>query len=246
MIAIILAAGYGTRMYPLTETVAKSLLPIGNRTILDIIVHCVDGVPGVDRIIVAANDLFYADFEAWSRDYAGRIPLVITNDKSRCNENRRGAIGEVAFVVDEEELAGKDLLVVGGDNIFDFDLALLAAEMKRRSATVVGVYDMQDRSLVAGKYGVLALGPDNRITDFEEKPPEPQSALISTACYAMPVSDVRRLIQFAGSGDRRDNLGDFVRYLMHERDVYGLRFDGNWNDIGSAEEYERAKKANYG
>ena len=241
MKAIVLAAGYGTRLYPLTERIAKSLLPLGKRTILDFILDRMDGLPGVDEIVVASNHKFFDDFRAWAETREGRTPVRVTDDGTSSNEDRLGAIGEVAFVVREHGWS-EDVLVVGGDNVFEFGLGVLLADMRRRSAAVVGVYDMKDAAAVAGKYGVLLLGKDRRIEGFEEKPARPRSTLISTACYALPADDVRELIAYSENKELPDNLGEFVRHLAERRPVFGLPFGGRWIDIGSPQEYERAKE----
>ena len=237
--AIILGAGYGTRLYPLTLNKPKPLLIVGGRTILEHILDKVGQVSGVETILVVTNDRFASHFEAWKSGFHWRQPIEVLNDGTTSNENRLGAVGDIYFALERRGI-DEEVLVVGGDNLFEFDLTKAWEFFKRKKSSVVGLYDMGDRAKVAGLYGVVSVDEASRIVGFEEKPKDPKSALISTAVYFLTGQDLGKLRFYIEEGNSPDNLGDFVRYLITKQNVYGFVFRENWFDIGSYEQYEKA------
>ena len=233
MKTVVLAAGYATRLYPLTLTVAKPLLPVGGRPMID---HLLDrvrelGEPG--EVHVVTNHKFAASFEAWAAERDG---VVIHDDGTTTEDDRLGAIGDIAFVVERAGLAGDDLLVVAGDNLFDFSLADYVGWWRGKGeASAVALHDVADLAL-ARKYGVVALGADERIESFEEKPAEPRSTLAATATYLFHRAHVPLLRAYLAEGRSPDQPGRFVAWLAERELVYGYRFEGDWRDIGDAEQ----------
>ena len=241
MKAIILGAGYGTRLYPLTRNKPKPLLTVGGRTILEHILDRINQVPELEDVLLVTNDRFAGHFEDWARGFHWKRPIEVLNDGTTTNENRLGAVGDIYFVLKQKGIR-EDTLVVGGDNLFEFDLSQAGDFFKQKQRSVVGLYDMADRSKVAGLYGVVSIDEASRITGLEEKPMEPKSALISTALYFFTAPDLENLRIYIEEGNSPDNLGDFVRYLVEKQEVYGYVFREEWFDIGSFEQYERADK----
>ena len=239
MKAIILGAGYGTRLYPLTRDKPKPLLTVGGRTILEHILDRIDQVPELEDVLLVTNDRFAGHFQDWAKGFDWKRPIEVLNDGTTTNENRLGAVGDIYFVLKQKEIQ-EEILVVGGDNLFEFDLRKARDFFKQKQRSVVGLYDMVDRSKVAGLYGVVSIDETSRITGFEEKPMEPKSALISTALYFLTARDLEKLRTYIEEGNSPDNLGDFVRYLVGDQEVYGYVFREDWFDIGSFEQYERA------
>lgn len=239
MKAIILGAGYGTRLYPLTLNKPKPLLTVGGRTILEHILDRIGQVSALESILLVTNDRFASHFEAWNRGFHWSKPIEVLNDGTTSNENRLGAVGDIYFVLKQRGIHD-EVLVVGGDNLFGFDLNKARTFFEQKGASVVGLYDMGEKAKVAGLYGVVSVDKTSKIVGFEEKPKDPKSALISTAVYFLTTRDLGTLRLYIEEGNSPDNLGDFVRYLIERQDIYGYVFRENWFDIGSYEQYERA------
>lgn len=233
MKAIVLAAGYATRLYPLTLTVAKPLLPVGGRPMVDHLLDRIRELDDVDAVHVVTNGKFAASFETWAAGHGG---VVVHDDGTTTEDDRLGAIGDIAFVVERAGLAGDDLLVVAGDNLFDFSLADYVGWWRGKGeASAVALHDVADLVL-ARRYGIVALGADERIESFEEKPAEPRSTLAATATYLFHRAHVPLLRTYLGEGRSPDQPGRFVAWLAEREPVYGYRFEGDWRDIGDAEQ----------
>jgi glucose-1-phosphate thymidylyltransferase len=231
MKAIVLAAGYATRLYPLTETIAKPLLPVGGRPMLDHLLDRIHEVDEIDAVHVVTNSKFAALFDAWA---AGRKGVVVHDDGTASEDDRRGAIGDIAFVVDSAGLDGDDLLVVAGDNLFDFSLAeYLTWWHEKGEASAVALYDVGDIEL-ARQYGIVELGANDRVASFEEKPEHPRSTLAATAAYLYHRAHVPLVRRYLAEGNSPDQPGRLVAWLAAREPVYGYRFDGDWRDIGDA------------
>jgi glucose-1-phosphate thymidylyltransferase len=230
--AIILAAGYATRLRPLTETWAKELLPVGGRPIIDWILDHVLAVEGIDEVHVVTNARKAPAFLKWARGHDG---VVVHDDGTRSNEDRLGAIGDMQFVI---ETAGLDdhLLVIAGDNLFDYDLTAFVEYWRGRGvASAVAVRDVGSLEL-ASQYGIVSLADDGRILDFVEKPADPPSTLAATATYLYHRDHARLIRTYLGAGQSPDQPGRFVAWLRRHAPVYGWRFDASWYDIGNHEQ----------
>jgi glucose-1-phosphate thymidylyltransferase len=235
--AIVLAAGYATRLYPLTESRAKPLLPIGERPLLDYIVDALDEVGEVDAVHVVTNHKFADVFARWASEREhGRLRPVIHDDRTTSEDDRLGAIGAVRFVVDEAGIEGEDLLVVAGDNLFDFSLDDYVRWWRERGdASAVALYDVGDPEL-ARKYGIVAVADDGRIESFEEKPDRPKSTLAATAAYLYHHAHVPLLHRYLAEGNSPDQPGRFIAWLHTRAPVFGHRVEGEWRDIGDADQ----------
>jgi len=232
MKAIVLAAGYATRLYPLTRTIAKPLLPIGGRPMPGHILDRVRGVAEVAAVHVVTNRKFAESFRQWAQ---GRS-VTVHDDGTTSEDDRLGAIGDVRFVVDEAGLEGDDLLVIAGDNLFDFDLAGYVRWWRGKAeASAVALYDVGDLEL-ARRYGVVALAGDERVESFEEKPEQPPSTLAATAAYLYHREHVPLLRRYLDEGNSPDQPGRFIAWLCLRAPVYGYRFEGDWRDIGDEDQ----------
>src|SRR5262249_18417305 len=162
MQAIVLAAGYATRLRPLTEQVPKPLLPLAGRPMLDYLCDKLDAVAEIDAVHVVTNARFAGDFEAWAGARVGRAPVRVHDDGTTTNEPRLGAIGDIRFVLDEAGIRGHDLLVVAGDNLFDYELGDLVAFWRAKGGgSAIAVHDVGDPAL-ARQYAVVELATDDR------------------------------------------------------------------------------------
>jgi glucose-1-phosphate thymidylyltransferase len=233
MKAIILAAGYATRLRPLTETIKKELLPVGGRPIIDWIVDRVEEVDEIDEIHVVTNHRFAPDLHSWAK---GRSEVKVHDDGTMSNEDRRGAIGDLQFTVEEGRLQGDHLLVVAGDNLFDYSLARYVDWWRGKgTASAISVRRIPDRELIK-QYGVVTIGEDERITSIVEKPDDPQSDLAATATYIYHREHAALLQEYLEGGNSPDAPGRFPEWLVHRAPVYGYAFEGLWMDIGDREQ----------
>jgi len=228
MKAIILAAGYATRLRPLTDTYAKELLPVGGRPIVDWILDRVTAVPEVDAVHVVTNARKAPAFEEWAE---GR-DVTVHDDGTTSNEDRLGAIGDIELTVERAGLAGDDLLVIAGDNLFAYDLADLVAFWRGKGvASALAVHDVGSVEL-ARRYGIVELDGDARVVGFVEKPPEPRSTLAATATYLYHRAHLPLVHEYLEEGNQPDQPGRLVAWLQEREPVYGYAFAGEWLDIG--------------
>jgi glucose-1-phosphate thymidylyltransferase len=232
MKAVILAAGYATRLRPLTEDFPKPLLPVGGRPMLDWIVERVEEVGDVDGIHVVTNARFADDFRQWAE---GR-GIDVHDDGTTSNEDRLGAVGDLRFTVEQGRLQGDHLLVIAGDNLFDYSLARYVDWWKGKgTASAIAVRRVPDRELIK-QYGVVTVGEDDRITSIVEKPDDPQGDLAATATYLYHREHAALLQEYLEGGNSPDAPGRFPEWLVHRAPVYGYAFEGLWMDIGDREQ----------
>lgn len=243
MQVLILAAGYGTRLYPLIVDTPKPLLEVNGKPIIEHVLSKLENLEDVSQAIVVTNNKFYTNFENWARQpHPYKFKLKIVNDGTNTPDDRLGSIGDIDFVL-KQGVVKEDLLVVGGDNLFDFDIEkyLHLARQKKPAATI-GVYDIGDNK-EASKFGVVHLAKDNRINSFEEKPEHSKSSLIAMCFYYFPKESLRLVGEYLASSEKSDKAGDYIKWLCSKSGVYGFQFQGKWYDIGSIESYEQAQEA---
>jgi glucose-1-phosphate thymidylyltransferase len=229
--ALILAAGYATRLRPLTDTWAKELLPVGGRPIVDRIVDNLGEVAEIEEIHLVTN----ARKAPWFHEWATGRDVTIHDDGTTSNDDRLGAIGDMLFVIDRIG-APDDLLVIAGDNLFDFRLSDLVAFWQTKGvASAVAVRDVGSLEL-ARRYGIVDLDPDGRIRSFVEKPIDPPSTLAATATYLYHREHVGLIRTYVESEANADQPGRLVAWLHRREPVYGWVFTEPWYDIGDHEQ----------
>lgn len=221
MKALILAAGYATRLRPLTDSIPKQLLPVGGRPMVDWILDRIEQT-SADETHLVTNARFAPDFERWAEDKDVRIH----NDGTTSNEDRLGAVGDINFVGLDD-----DLLIVAGDNLFDYSLADYEVYWRARGGSCVAVLDVGDPEL-AKRYGIVDVDENDRITNFVEKPESPPTTLCATATYLYTRDHARLVEKYLEEGNPPDQPGHFVAWLYKREPVYAYRFPGEWFDIG--------------
>jgi glucose-1-phosphate thymidylyltransferase len=231
MHAVVLAAGYATRLRPLTNRVAKPLLPLADRPMVDYLADKIDEVGEVEAVHVVTNSRFAPDFESWAVSRSGRLPVRVHDDGTTSNGDRLGAIGDLRFVIEHAGLEGDDLFVVAGDNLFDFSLEDYVAFWRSHGGSAIGVHDVGDL-LLARQYGVVELDEADRVVSLVEKPSRPASTLASIAAYLFPADHASLVHDYLDEGNAPDQPGRFVVWLYPRVPVYGYRFEGDWLDIG--------------
>jgi glucose-1-phosphate thymidylyltransferase len=240
MKAVILCAGYATRLYPLTENQPKPLLPVGGKPILEWILERVAKVRGIDAVYLVSNQKFAGHFTEWARETRHPWRIEVVNDRTTSNETRLGAIGDLAYVIREKKVAPDDLLVIAGDNLFDFDLASFVSFGEgKRPHGVIAVYDVGDREL-AKHYGLVKTSADGKVQEFQEKPPEPKTTLASSGIYWLPKDIWGLLDTYISSGHNTDQPGHYMRWLAETSGLYAFPLKGKWLDIGDLASYQKA------
>jgi glucose-1-phosphate thymidylyltransferase len=212
---------------PLTESIAKPLLPLADRPMADWILDRVREAPEIDGIHLVTNAVYAGAFEAW----AATRDVVVYDDGTRTNDDRLGALGDMLFAVEEGGLWDDDLLVIAADNLFDFSVADYIAFWRAKGGSALAVHLLADPSL-ASLYGVVELDADDRVVGLEEKPARPKSALVSTATYLFARAHLALLRRYLEEGNPPDPPGRFLVWLYEREPVYGFRFDESWLDIG--------------
>lgn len=241
MNALLLAAGYATRLYPLTQHTPKPLLPVAGKPIAQYLVDQLAAIPSLQRLLVVTNHRFAAQFRAWAA-VPSRFAIEVLDDGTESNETRRGAIGDIAFVLEQSPaLRHAPLFVLGGDNLVDFDLGELIADFEARDragtpATVICLVRETDQAQLQ-RSGVVALDASQRVVDFVEKPPEPATNLASPPFYVFPPAALALIPQYLAAGEPPDAPGHFVAWLYRRAPVYGHVFDAPRYDIGTPETY---------
>ena len=241
MNVLILAAGYATRLYPLTLNKAKPLLPVGGKPIIEWIVEKLGDISDLETVYIVTNDKFAPDFQAWAEHYLDRQPkfkFKIINDGSKSDDDKLGAIGDINFVITRENLTKSDLLVVAGDNLFSESLAGFVGCARKTDATVA-VYDVGDDEAIK-KYGNIAIDTDGIITHFEEKPEKPRSTLAAIALYYYSPKALSLFTTYLAAGNNPDQPGRFVQWLYRRTPVKTFQLKGEWLDIGSKETLKEA------
>ena len=237
---IVLAAGYATRLYPLTLDRPKPLLEVAGRPMLEHVLDALAPVKDIDRIYVVTNAKFAGKFREWADGFDAAAPFTVVNDGSTDDTNKLGAIGDLNLVL-EREGVDDDVVVVAGDNLFNRRLEGFAEFCRGKNAPVIALYDVGDIEEIR-KYNSISTDEDGRITFFEEKPAEPKSTLTGIALYYYPRQTLPLIRQYVAEGNNPDQPGRLVEWLYRRTPFYTWRVPGTWYDIGSKETLEEANR----
>ena len=240
---VILAAGYATRLYPLTLNQPKPLLPVAGKPMLEHVLDNISTIRAIDHAYVVTNAKFVSHFEKWAEGYRRpnlNFGFTIVNDKSTDDSNKLGAIGDLHLVLTQYKI-NEDIIVVGGDNLFSHDLGAFGDACRDKNAPVTGVYDVGDLEQIK-KYNAIDIDENDRITFFEEKPKEPKSTLTGIALYFYPASTLPLIHEYISEGNNPDQPGRLVQWLYSRVPFYVWRVPGLWFDVGSIETLEEANR----
>jgi glucose-1-phosphate thymidylyltransferase len=243
MKVIILAAGYATRLYPLTLNTPKPLLPVAGKPMIDHVLDNLAPISGIDQICVVTNEKFAGHFQKWADNYRAKksqLNITIVNDHSTDDTNKLGAIGDIHYVLKQEKI-DDDIIVVAGDNLFSDKLPAFGKFCCEKNSPVLGLYDVKSLD-EAKKYGVVSVSGDGKISKFEEKPPQPDSTLIGIALYFYPKHILPLIKQYIAEGNNPDQPGRLVQWLYPRMPVFTWTVPGLWFDIGSKETLEEANR----
>ena len=238
MKCLILAAGYATRLYPLTENFPKPLLDVGGKTILDWLVDDIDTLGVIDEYVVISNHKFAQHFDAWAATKAQQVTVV--DDGTDSNETRLGAVCDIAFAIETLGLDG-DMLVIAGDNVLDFSLTRFIAYAQDKKTSCVMRYFEGERSKLS-KSGVLEVDGNDHVLGMEEKPAEPKSNWCCPPFYFYTRKDAGRVGDGIAAGCGVDAPGSYIAWLCQATTVHAMEMPGRRYDIGNLESYRAVQE----
>jgi glucose-1-phosphate thymidylyltransferase len=239
MKVVIMAGGYAKRMWPLTENQPKSLLPIAGKPMIDHILQKLSGIPRDGKIIISTNSKFGDVFSAWARKRPDGYEVV--TEPTRREEEKFGTVGAMNWLIKEKHL-DDDLLIIGGDNLFEMDLKDFLSFQRQKGGPSVALHDLKDPERVRKKLGVCVLNQEGRIVGFQEKPESPKSTLAATCIYYFPRPVLKHFQEYLSDNNNPDAPGFFVQWLSRKMPVFGFVFSEPWYDIGSFEVYEEVNR----
>jgi len=242
MKVLVLAAGYATRLYPLTKHYPKPLLKVGERPIIDYILEKLNKIEEIDEIIVVTNSKFITYFRKWAKGLKIKKKISLVDDLTQDLNDRRGAVGDMDFAINNKHIK-EDLLVVGGDNLFDGRLNdFITFAYAKRPAPVIGAYNIKELP-AAKKYGVMKLDKKNKVVDFQEKPKRPKSKLVAMCLYFFPKEKLGLIREYLDTcHEKHDATGFYIDWLRKKEPVYGFVFSKKWFDIGDSKFYRKAQE----
>ncbi|HZQ64852.1 MAG TPA: nucleotidyltransferase family protein [Gaiellaceae bacterium] len=235
---LVLAAGYATRLYPLTLDRPKALLDVAGRPMLEHVLERLAPIEPIDGTYVVTNSKFADQFAEWERSSA--FDATVIDDGTTDDATKRGAIGDIVHVLDREAI-DDDLVVVAGDNLFSDPLDGFVETSLARRTPVLAVYDIGDLEAIR-HYNAIEVDGAGRITFFEEKPREPRSTLIGIALYFYPRERLDLVRRYVREGNNPDQPGRLVEWLYPRTAVFTWRVPGVWYDIGTKESLEEADR----
>lgn len=237
MKCLILAAGYATRLYPLTENFPKPLLKVGDKTILDWLIDDIDESGLVDEYVVISNHKYACHFDEWSKTKSPKVTVV--DDGTESNETRLGAVKDIQFAIDKLSL-DDDMLVIAGDNVLDFSLTHFVSYAKEKNTScIMRYFEPDDKKLL--KCGVVTIDENDRITEMTEKSPTPATHWCCPPFYYYTKSDAKLVQKGIDSGCGTDAPGSYIAWLCKQTTVHAMEMPGKRYDIGNLESYEKVK-----
>ena len=244
MKVLILAAGYATRLYPLTKDYPKPLLEVKGKPIINYLIEQIGIIPAIDEIFVVTNSKFIPIFRKWAKSIKSKQKITLVCDQTKNNRDRLGAIGDLNFVVLKKKIR-QDLLVIGGDNLFNGSLAkFINFSRQHVSAASLGLFRLKQKK-DASRYGVVVLNAQDKVTGFWEKPKAPKSNLVAMCLYYIPKDCLGLSRDYLQEMKNKvDATGSYIAWLKNKIAIYGYVFGGAWFDIGDYK-YLNAAKNNF-
>ena len=238
MKCLILAAGYATRLYPLTENFPKPLLEVGGKTILDWLVDDIDTAGLVDEYVVISNHKYACHFDAWAKTKPMKVTVV--DDGTSSNETRLGAVKDIQFAIDALGI-DDDMLVIAGDNVLSFSLTrFIRYAQEKNTSCIMRYFEAEEKKLT--KCGVVQIDEQDRILGMEEKPANPKSHWCCPPFYYYTREDASLVAKGIEAGCGTDAPGSYIAWLCTQTPVHAMEMPGCRYDVGNLESYERIRK----
>ncbi|MCX7871897.1 MAG: nucleotidyltransferase family protein [Verrucomicrobiae bacterium] len=233
MVGLILAAGYATRLYPITLTKSKCLLEVGGKPMIDYVIEKLLPLKEISKIYIVVNQKFYADFENWLNTIKN-IPcgkaIELVNDGSTDDSNKLGAIGDIQYVIDHKNISD-GMIIVAGDNLLTEPINELVRQAQTKNTPILGIYELGSLKDVH-KYSSVVVDADGKLLEFTEKPTNPSSSRIGIALYYYPTHILPMFKQYLDEKQNKDQPGRFIQWLYKKTPVYTYEIHGKWFDIG--------------
>lgn len=240
MKCILLCAGYATRLYPLTKNFPKALLEINHgKSILDYIMDEVYTIDEIDEVYVITNHVFYDHFKMWADGKKGDKNIIVIDDYTTSCEDRLGAIGDIQYTILDRKI-DDDLLIIAGDNLFDYSLQDVVSFFREKNHPVVCGKEIYDVELLK-RLAVAKVDDSGQIVNLVEKPEKPEGNVAVYATYLYPKDILNEIKRYLDEGNKPDAPGYFVEYLYHKVPVYVYRFNGNCFDVGTVESLQEVR-----
>lgn len=237
MKCLILAAGYATRLYPLTENFPKPLLEVGGKTILDWLVDDIHRAGLVDEYVVISNHKYALHFENWAATKTMKVTVV--DDGTDSNETRLGAVKDIQFAIDALKL-DDDMLVIAGDNVLDFSLTrFLGYALEQGTSCIMRYYEASEQKLT--KCGVVEVNDEDLVLSMVEKPAQPKSHWCCPPFYYYTRRDAGLVAQGIAAGCGTDAPGSYIAWLCAQTPVHAMEMPGKRFDVGNLESYNKIK-----
>jgi len=241
MKVVLLAGGYATRLWPLTKDTPKALLPVGETTILEHMLHIIERMPSVKTVYLTTNQKFEPNFRKFLAGWKGTKKIELIVEKGTSNEKKYGAVGALLKMREQGRFDGQTL-ILAADNVFDSHFSDMLNAIVEKGEDALVLYDVETGER-AKLYGVCELDMKGHVVHFEEKPETPSGTLVSTGSYFLRKETLDLLPEYETSGGGIDRIGDFIKWLVERGNVRGYVYAGRWFDIGTHEHLERARKA---
>jgi glucose-1-phosphate thymidylyltransferase len=241
LIAYLLAAGYATRLHPLTLDRPKPLLEVAGAPILTHILRRVEAIPDLREVVVIGNHRFAAGLQAWCESTPCRVPVSLLDDGSTHDADKLGAIGDIAFALDRVPPVDEDWLVVAGDNLLAFDLVPFYQAFRRAARPMLVLREVP-RGGGPSRYNEVSVDAKGRVLRFREKPDDPRTGLAAMALYLFTPEVASELRAYLREGGNPDAPGHFIAWLVDRCEVVSRPMQGEWFDIGTPETLEDARR----
>lgn len=246
MKGIVLAAGYATRLYPLTKNVPKPLISIAQKPIIERILSKFDSLDEIDQIFIVTNSKFYPHFVNWLKGYRenqkDKTDIIIVDDGTETNETRLGPVGDITLVIEKFRI-NEDVIVLAGDNLFELDLKNMCDISEKNKSSVLGAFNFSNLDDVRNKFGVVLVDENNKILDFEEKPDKPKSTSAATAIYLFRKDALAQIVAlYKRPHDEEINVGEIIPWLLMKNFPVYCEYLTLWYDIGSHEDLKKAEE----
>lgn len=245
MNVIILAAGYATRMRPISKYIPKPLLPVGPKRVIEYALEQLERIEEIQRIVIVTNSFYIDHFNEWLERYLGvgrwsGTPIELLDDGTRTNEERLGAIRDIAYAIDNG-CSGGDFMILGGDVIFGFSLEGFIGFQKRMRADTITIHRLDDPVLMR-RTGNVEIDGSSKVVRFVEKPERPISLYASPPLYIFKQETAALIQEYLENGEAADAPGNFIAWLCDRRDVYAYLFEEARYDIGDIRSYKDADR----
>lgn len=237
---ILLAAGYSTRLYPLTRNFPKPLLEVGGKPVITSIVEKLESLNEINNIYVITNNRYFNHFTEWMDNLRTNLDIEILNDGTLSEEDKLGAVGDIYFAIKEKKIRNP-IMIAGGDNLFDFELGSMYSYFLQKNRDVVSLCRIDDVSRLR-QLGVVEMDNNNRIIHFNEKPDNPNSNLAANCIYFYTRETIAMFKEYLEQGNNPDQPGRFIEWLYPRKEIYGFINNGRIIDIGTYETLEKARK----